>query len=418
MKTITSAHSMSSPNTNPDYDAYRQRLEELCQPGGLLALDSPYATATWTSSFSDAQKTRMERVITRFLAEASHQADGYCLLLTGGAPGSGKSSLLKRAEELNLDLADFLILDPDRVRELLLEDMLEHNELPIPPELANGINGLPLTPNELASLVHCEASRITNEIRRIAIMNRWNFVYDSSLRESIWTEQLLETCKQAGYFQREVVVADASLATVLERADTRWLDERKDYDAGQSLLGGRFVPAALIASQFNANGKHASIQIANRLTARGTTLRTVIADTTTGQVVHDTDNPPKCPTWRIQHSSATRAQQRACHRANGNAHFAEAKTSGERDVITFNVFAGVSRAHRKGRLHSHSPPQQPASAAKQYAPRCGARYLPTPGSQVDVPRLHRGAVSAERHTRHSQYSLATSSRTRHNSGRT
>ena len=122
---------MSLPGQG-SYVGYAAALEQLNQPGQLLSTASAHATAHWDGGVSAKEEQRIRRVILRYLGDIDqYRSDGHCLILTGGPPGAGKSTLLEqRAGELGIDLAGFLLIDPDRLRSLLLFDMLERDELP------------------------------------------------------------------------------------------------------------------------------------------------------------------------------------------------------------------------------------------------------------------------------------------------
>ena len=162
-----------------------------------------------------------------------------------------------------------------------------------------------ISPLELASLVHVEAVLAADKLAESAQEAKLNTVYDASLRNHDNALALIESFRESEYGSVEVLLAQVDMETATRRAYDRWLKERQAFDAGESVLGGRYVPRSLIASQYDKNGQPISLEVGRRLIAlpatnawppeRPRVERMTAVDTVSGKVLHDSDAPPQLP---------------------------------------------------------------------------------------------------------------------------
>jgi dephospho-CoA kinase len=118
-----------------------------------------------------------KRIVDRYLARENPRRDGLSAIITAGAPGSGKSSMLRAVVA---DLADYRVIDADIIKDYLIEHALADG---IYDHLLAEIlaDGYALAPRELAALVHLESVKLADQIRRICISRKENIAIESTL---------------------------------------------------------------------------------------------------------------------------------------------------------------------------------------------------------------------------------------------
>ncbi|PQM45002.1 hypothetical protein C1Y40_04841 [Mycobacterium talmoniae] len=183
-----------------------------------------------------------KRIVDRYLARDNPRRDGLSAIITAGAPGSGKSSML-RARVADLD--DYRIVDADVIKDDLIEQALDdgiYDQL-----LAEVLaDGYPLAPRELAALVHLESVKLADQVRRICIARKENIVVEGTLTWSGQGPKIYRELADSDYTHIEVYAVDVSAAAAHEQALSRWWQGRLDWVNGTDRLGGRFTPADAI----------------------------------------------------------------------------------------------------------------------------------------------------------------------------
>jgi predicted ABC-type ATPase len=150
------------------------------------------------------------------------ETDGQpTLFVTGGLPGSGKSSMLKNPEYKGYK-EKFNIVDSDEIKEILAKK--------------DGLSRVGIK----ASIYHEESTDIAAEIVKQTISSRHNIGIDATLKSVERMRRQIVELKALGY-RVEIAFADLPLGKAIERATGRFLG------------GGRFVDPLYIATHDHKN---------------------------------------------------------------------------------------------------------------------------------------------------------------------
>lgn len=137
------------------------------------------------------------------------------VVITGGLPGAGKSTVLKQRGE---EFSNFIHLDSDRIKGMLPE--------------YEGWN---------AGLLHEESSLILERIMEKAIEGNYNVIYDATLKTYSSAEEIVRSFEDLGYNSR-IIFADVPMETAMHRAINRFFGE-----------SGRYVPLHYLATHDQKN---------------------------------------------------------------------------------------------------------------------------------------------------------------------
>ncbi len=172
--------------------------------------------------FSPERSRLHEEILNQFLKEG--QSNGYPkLIFLGGPSGSGKSTIINIFKnEKFLKLEQFLVIDPDKIKEHLPEyqALLKSN------------------PNEAARVVHEESSYLAKVLFRAAINRDKNIVYDSTF--SSLNAHTIHQMMEAGGG-----TVDYTRIWVSVTADPAVIDKRL---ADRAKATGRHIPTSVVQS--------------------------------------------------------------------------------------------------------------------------------------------------------------------------
>jgi hypothetical protein len=105
-----------------------------------------------------------------------------------------------------------------------------------------------LTPMEASDLVHEESSHVAKQLALRATADGKNVIWDITMSSRASTENRIGDLRAAGYSRVEGVFVDIPIEVAIHRSDARHREGHDDYSVGRG-LGGRFVPAEVIAAQ-------------------------------------------------------------------------------------------------------------------------------------------------------------------------
>lgn len=209
--------------------------------GGPLHRDA--AASTEQRYATDVGRVRFRKnIIERYMARETPRCDGLSAIITAGAPGSGKSSMLRARVA---DLSDYRIVDADIVKDYLIEQALQdgiYDHLLI--EILD--DGHELAPRELSGLVHSESVKLADQIRRICISRKENIAIEGTLSWDGQGPRVFRELARSEYADIEVYGLDIGRAGAREQALNRWWQGRLDWANGADALGGRFTPEEAI----------------------------------------------------------------------------------------------------------------------------------------------------------------------------
>lgn len=187
--------------------------------------------------WSDDRDAAHDRLLGDLYARAVPVPCEHRAVVAGGLPGAGKTTVLTR--EAGLDLAGFLVINPDLIKE-------EMSRRRLVPE----VHGL--SPMEASALAHEEASYIAKRLAHRAQADGKNVVWDVTMSKTETCFHRVAALRAAGYTQIDGVFVDIPIAVSLSRADARHRQGHDDFRAGIG-LGGRFTPREMILAQAEAS---------------------------------------------------------------------------------------------------------------------------------------------------------------------
>jgi hypothetical protein len=299
-------------------DNHKLTLTGMCENDGCLQADSPHATINnrrWFRQLSRTPRGSRRRLHDQILAEFTAacplvEQDRKAIILAG-PPGAGKSTaqdevvaetMTQKSAWLPLNADDFkdqLLMrarDDGTYVSFLCPDMVKKHER----------KGEKFFPRELAVLVHEESSLLVKQATAEAIYRGDNIIVDGTLASVDKAHMLLRRLSEAGY---SVMIADVETPHTVSqiRVIDRW---RKVYvkalagtaDGQDKYLGGRWVPAAVLAELYSADTNE-SISAANALSVSEKHFAVISYKK---YVVEDEHSGPECVTWRRRSSPQDR----------------------------------------------------------------------------------------------------------------
>ena len=186
-------------------------------------------------------------------------------ILLAGPPGAGKSTLLKKLfEDENLanpnitgglKLEDFVVIDADNIKTMLLEQASKDGSLDsfIKPASFKALEdfGVSFSPLEFASLVHEESSIIAEDlpkkIQKEAIAGGYNVIFDQVCSNQKKVEDLVGQLSTEGYYV-SVVEIHADFKFSEQSAFNRTIHALQD---GRS---ARYVPTEVVKDMYDKQG--------------------------------------------------------------------------------------------------------------------------------------------------------------------
>jgi predicted ABC-type ATPase len=182
------------------------------------------ATASSVSKYYDeaagvyqAERTKLHQSIVSDIVKRGAVAEKPTVLITGGIPGSGKSTML--GHDIYKDrLKSYAILDSDNIKGVLAK--------------ADGIDKVTWQ----AGTYHVESSDVLNIAFRQAVAEKRNIVLDMTMKNTGKTAAMIDELKAAGY-KVEIAYAELPLEKAIVRGVERFVKDQ-----------GRFVDPVYIAS--------------------------------------------------------------------------------------------------------------------------------------------------------------------------
>ena len=154
-------------------------------------------------------------------------------LFTGGAGGSGKGFVLKTAGIKEGE--DYVTVNADEVKEI----MAEWNLIPVP----EGISQM-----EGVALVHEESSDIATEFAARLQREGVNMIWDITMSGPGQVMKRITKLKENGYEDIRGMYVDVPIEVSVENAKSRYANGMNRLASGESPIGGRRVPPAVILS--------------------------------------------------------------------------------------------------------------------------------------------------------------------------
>lgn len=154
-------------------------------------------------------------------------------LFTGGLPGSGKTTALSQNQEI--DRSQYLLISTDDAK----EKMCERGMIP-------EIDGV--APMEAADLIQREASRIAQLVAELAVADRKNVIWDTTMGSRGALDSKLTALADHGYQEYRALFLDVPIKVAVKRVDQRHREGYEKFRNGDR-CAGRHVPARIIEAQ-------------------------------------------------------------------------------------------------------------------------------------------------------------------------
>ena len=248
------------------YEAVRDLKIYLNPKGPNATINNPDWYVHTGSSLDKLEPTGQrkglwESIEEKILADHEPSQDTPVGILLAGPPGAGKSTLLKKLfEDENLanpnitgglKLEDFVVIDADNVKTMLLEQASKDGSLDsfIKPASFKALEdfGVSFSPLEFASLVHEESSMIAEDLRQNAIAGGYNVIFDQVCSSTKKVNGLVEQLSTEGYYVSVVEIhADRNFSE--QSAFNRTIHALQD---GRS---ARYVPTEVIKDMYDEQG--------------------------------------------------------------------------------------------------------------------------------------------------------------------
>lgn len=230
-------------------------LETLTIPGGLLHVNSPHASVNDARFFhAPNTPTSVRRRLHRELLEeyesdlAIAATQGRAVIITGGAPGAGKSSIVN---SLRLE-GHWRTIDPDGIKDLLLATCVPRGDFVGTQGLLSLPDGATIQPRELSGLVHQESTYLSARLRKTCLGRGENIIIQGTLSWRGMPAVLISELLNHGYQEVRIVDVETTKTTAVQRAQDRWWSQRIACLEGRNALGGRYVPRQLIEEMYQS----------------------------------------------------------------------------------------------------------------------------------------------------------------------
>jgi hypothetical protein len=185
----------------------------------------------WTAD----RRSAHDVIINNLYERAQDVPNDHKAIIAGGMCGAGKTTIL--SEHAGIDRSQYLTISPDDIK----EELGRHGLIP---EISA------LSPMEASDLVHKESSYIAHQLALRARADGKNHIWDITMSSRGSTEDRVNDLREAGYEHVEAIFVHIPVAVSLQRADARHRTGEEAYRSGGG-LGGRYVPAEAITSQFD-----------------------------------------------------------------------------------------------------------------------------------------------------------------------
>ena len=188
----------------------------------------------WTSERDALHNRLLEKVWDDAASVPSNRKAVYA----GGLPGAGKTTFLKSAaaRSLGIDLADYVTINPDDMKALLID-------------MPGAVPDYPgLNPNETAALIHEESAYLADELLARALAVGKNVLIDRTMGAARPVAVTIKELKNLGYSVISVYI-DSTPAESLGRSEYRYRGSAGDF------AGRPIAFASLARTELDAQGR-------------------------------------------------------------------------------------------------------------------------------------------------------------------
>jgi predicted kinase len=216
-------------------DEVREELETA--KASDLTTDRLHTTDPEGQVWSDERDRIHDSILEELYANSASVPCEHKAIIAGGLPGAGKTTAL--GSYAGIDRSQYLTINPDDIKvELAARGLI--------PEIKG------LSPMEASDLAHEEASYLAKRLADRARSDGKNIIWDITMSSYSSVERRIEDLRSDGYTTVSGLFVDIPIDVSARRADARHREDEEKYRTGNG-LGGRFVPADVIGSQFDGS---------------------------------------------------------------------------------------------------------------------------------------------------------------------
>lgn len=155
--------------------------------------------------YTPERRAQQVELLNELEEKYQHVPNEGVAIFSGGMPGAGKTTFLKKTQK---DLDRYASINPDDVKEAMVRK-----------GMAPKIEGL--TPLETNSIIHYEAALLTNELYERAAQQKKNLVIDKTMGSENTVTKEVEDLKAKGYSKVSAVFVDVDPDVAYERIVAR-----------------------------------------------------------------------------------------------------------------------------------------------------------------------------------------------------
>ena len=245
-----------TPISDADFAEHKKYLAAVNDAGLGQGLSMDAALKDSYGMWSEEAHLLFEDLVNQaFLAKTANQTKpkNRRAIMSGGLPGSGKSSTLKQMGKARMfHPEDWIITNPDDFKDALVES--GHY-----PQIAG------LSPAETSSFTHEASSEMNHMLEQLLLSEGYNVIFDITMggthtrdrddEDAAWVQRLVQDLKTRHNYAVDGLFVDVLPNTSRSRVDERHqqgLDALRTGEGGedrqfQIKYGGRTVPDSVIA---------------------------------------------------------------------------------------------------------------------------------------------------------------------------
>jgi predicted ABC-type ATPase len=192
------------------------------------------------NDLSPTGKILYSHIAQNYLSNVPQPVGQPTLTMTGGLPGSGKGQLVKIMQQ---DLAPFVVVDADKLKDEVMLDLLDKN-----PALEVEM----VACKEWASVSHRVSRVLAHQLIVDAVNAGKDCLFDSTLAAPKREEyrDFVSNARAHG-FSVQAKIAQVEVETAVQRAELRSQQPHHLANSSHNLtLGGRYVPSDLIRGAY------------------------------------------------------------------------------------------------------------------------------------------------------------------------
>lgn len=224
-----------TPYSDEEYDRHREYIRRVAKEHKSTHSQNTHRVKGKTKYKEERQALHRE-IISELMAKYADVPREGRILLTGGLPGSGKTTVVDNNPDLEAD--QYATVNPDDIKEMLIAK-----------GGAPAIRGL--LPMETNSLLQYESQYIADNFVEEISQKRHNLLLDKTMSSPNPISKTLATLRERGYSQIEAVFMDVDGYVAYDRIVARHRQGLDDYVTKGEGIGGRAVSGTVVSASIS-----------------------------------------------------------------------------------------------------------------------------------------------------------------------